>query len=74
MTLSSTLPVFSIIIPYQELLGNYDRLPQLQRPFPIIPYQELLGNYDVDEGVDTIVTIIPYQGLLGNYDALFFWQ
>ena len=34
------------IIPYQELLGNYD----FQRPvFPlylIIPYQELLGNYD----------------------------
>ena len=35
-----------LIIPYQELLGNYD-LGEERQPFtPIIPYQELLGNYD----------------------------
>ena len=34
------------IIPYQELLGNYDRLPAYDRRQAIIPYQELLGNYD----------------------------
>ena len=34
------------IIPYQELLGNYDALHKLGRRHSIIPYQELLGNYD----------------------------
>ena len=36
----------SAIIPYQELLGNYDRKWILQCTVSIIPYQELLGNYD----------------------------
>ena len=34
------------IIPYQELLGNYDGNAKLTMPPVIIPYQELLGNYD----------------------------
>ena len=34
------------IIPYQELLGNYDQLVQRNVIAAIIPYQELLGNYD----------------------------
>ena len=35
-----------LIIPYQELLGNYD-LTKIRANFgAIIPYQELLGNYD----------------------------
>ena len=34
------------IIPYQELLGNYDALNTFLRNVTIIPYQELLGNYD----------------------------
>ena len=35
-----------LIIPYQELLGNYDGgCVAVQRTI-IIPYQELLGNYD----------------------------
>ena len=36
----------SLIIPYQELLGNYDVLLVNGRNSFIIPYQELLGNYD----------------------------
>ena len=36
----------SLIIPYQELLGNYDCTLSLQFLLRIIPYQELLGNYD----------------------------
>ena len=58
----------SPIIPYQELLGNYDSRSGLCTVALIIPYQELLGNYDgvfydlVDDN------IIPYQELLGNYD------
>ena len=34
------------IIPYQELLGNYDVQVQANKIKGIIPYQELLGNYD----------------------------
>ena len=34
------------IIPYQELLGNYDATAALGFKLSIIPYQELLGNYD----------------------------
>ena len=34
------------IIPYQELLGNYDTYPFDVYDNTIIPYQELLGNYD----------------------------
>ena len=57
-----------IIIPYQELLGNYDILSVFCPTFPIIPYQELLGNYDGRDVVDLTLDIIPYQELLGNYD------
>ena len=35
------------IIPYQELLGNYDTLNARGHSSNIIPYQELLGNYDL---------------------------
>ena len=35
-----------MIIPYQELLGNYDPETSPNRLNRIIPYQELLGNYD----------------------------
>ena len=36
----------AIIIPYQELLGNYDAAVCYNFRQRIIPYQELLGNYD----------------------------
>mgnify|MGYP007068522483 CR=1 FL=1 len=35
-----------LIIPYQELLGNYDASSNISPMAIIIPYQELLGNYD----------------------------
>ena len=35
------------IIPYQELLGNYDFSHTGEDNRLIIPYQELLGNYDI---------------------------
>ena len=38
------------IIPYQELLGNYDMPMQRLWHTSIIPYQELLGNYDAIRG------------------------
>ena len=57
-----------LIIPYQELLGNYDTVYGVHAVCAIIPYQELLGNYDPHcRGLPRAV-IIPYQELLGNYD------
>ena len=34
------------IIPYQELLGNYNFAAAVLLAAAIIPYQELLGNYN----------------------------
>ena len=36
-----------LIIPYQELLGNYNLSQNKLAPRIIIPYQELLGNYNL---------------------------
>ena len=36
-----------MIIPYQELLGNYNKQLADLAKSKIIPYQELLGNYNV---------------------------
>ena len=60
--------IYSSIIPYQELLGNYDVRDRRPRPRYIIPYQELLGNYDLFDAGPEGGDIIPYQELLGNYD------
>ena len=35
-----------VIIPYQELLGNYNIDTVNKNNEIIIPYQELLGNYN----------------------------
>ena len=56
------------IIPYQELLGNYDPIRKPSSRPAIIPYQELLGNYDHYSITAQDTVIIPYQELLGNYD------
>ena len=63
------LKIFSVrIIPYQELLGNYDCSSAYWITVLIIPYQELLGNYDFGGVFGYLGNIIPYQELLGNYD------
>ena len=49
------------IIPYQELLGNYDVYLFVMFIGLIIPYQELLGNYDKLRARVGDVLIIPYQ-------------
>ena len=49
------------IIPYQELLGNYDKCPFTSFLIDIIPYQELLGNYDFQIIDNALRCIIPYQ-------------
>ena len=56
------------IIPYQELLGNYNYLGSNTQLVRIIPYQELLGNYNICRNMGLEVEIIPYQELLGNYN------
>ena len=42
--------LIGLIIPYQELLGNYDVEDLLKCLTMIIPYQELLRNYDLGFG------------------------
>ena len=49
------------IIPYQELLGNYDGRVEGRQGGDIIPYQELLGNYDYNNCCCGWLPIIPYQ-------------
>ena len=69
MTLLLAVSCALLIIPYQELLGNYDINKACEYIRAIIPYQELLGNYDLYNGTLTGDKIIPYQELLGNYDC-----
>ena len=69
MTLSWTVLHILSIIPYQELLGNYDNYVAAIVAWMIIPYQELLGNYDEERQDLSWFAIIPYQELLGNYDG-----
>lgn len=57
----------SLIIPYQELLGNYDQRSGILVPLQIIPYQEILGNYDLLAYFLRFFSIIPYQELLVNH-------
>ena len=57
-----------VIIPYQELLGNYNRIQEILSLSRIIPYQELLGNYNNGFYGSEPSKIIPYQELLGNYN------
>ena len=57
------------IIPYQELLGNYNMRTGELFAQRIIPYQELLGNYNKHSARISTRRIIPYQELLGNYNA-----
>ena len=58
------------IIPYQELLGNYNQLHGAGHVWQIIPYQELLGNYNLADDLKNAQAIIPYQELLGNYNSI----
>ena len=51
----------SLIIPYQELLGNYDSTYAMLWRRLIIPYQELLGNYDFQIIDNALRCIISYQ-------------
>ena len=65
------------IIPYQELLGNYNRGMIGEQNKLIIPYQELLGNYNKYITKQLADLIIPYQELLGNYNrvgGVHFWR
>ncbi len=49
------------IIPYQQLIGNYNLREALDRVGEIIPYQQLIGNYNATGNYVNAYTIIPYQ-------------
>ncbi len=59
--MQSRVRVCQAIIPYQELLGNYDFRLKGGLPVFIIPHQELLGNYDFQKIDNILRCIIPYQ-------------
>ena len=59
-----------IIIPYQELSGNYNYSRRYHWRYRIIPYQELSGNYNTAQSGKTDSFIIPYQELSGNYNGV----
>ena len=61
MTNEFVVGEINTIIPYQELLGNYDNCPFTSFLIDIIPYQELLGNYDFQIIDNAPRCIIPYQ-------------
>ena len=63
-----------LIIPYQELLGNYDAEVEGQSHASIIPYQELLGNYDFQIIDNALRRIIPYQHNMRRIYHKFFPQ
>ena len=60
--------MFSYIIPYQVITGNYDTPPFCTCIGVIIPYQVITGNYDLDCVLMCLLWIIPYQVITGNYD------
>ena len=57
------------VLPYQELLGNYNTATNTVTARYVLPYQELLGNYNLY--CDDILPgdVLPYQELLGNYNG-----
>ena len=59
-----------LIIPYQELSGNYNSWAGPPVDVQIIPYQELSGNYNFSSSGRSRSTIIPYQELSGNYNKI----
>ncbi len=57
------------VLPYQELLGNYNTGLALQTKSAVLPYQELLGNYNIGKSFVVRIPVLPYQELLGNYNT-----
>ena len=59
-----------LIIPYQEIIGNYSAQWTVESRKSIIPYQEIIGNYNHFLRILDLKFIIPYQEIIGNYS---FW-
>ena len=59
------------IIPYLEILGNYNQNFSSSSMMNIIPYQEKLRNYNMHLLSRHLNRIIPYQEKLGNYNVPF---
>ena len=58
-----------LIIPYQELSGNYNTANRATSGVLIIPYQELSGNYNMTEESFLRTRIIPYQEPSDKYQT-----
>ena len=58
-----------VIIPYQEIIGNYSKVLIQYHAQEIIPYQEIIGNYSSLACPRHAQMIIPYQEIIGNYSC-----
>ena len=67
-TINFRAPFPQSVLPYQELLGNYNNSMKVFTGFFVLPYQELLGNYNISEVTIDGLYVLPYQELLGNYN------
>ena len=67
-TINFRAPFPQSVLPYQELLGNYNLKAVGLLSQSVLPYQELLGNYNNSMKVFTGFFVLPYQELLGNYN------
>ena len=68
-TIDFRAPFPQSVLPYQELLGNYNLKQTHHNSNVVLPYQELLGNYNSSVATHGDVNVLPYQELLGNYNT-----
>ena len=62
------LDIITEVLPYQELLGNYNVLEETLMDDKVLPYQELLGNYNPYGAVWLCSQDLPYQELRRDYN------
>ena len=59
---------FNLVLPYQEMRGNYnEKLGEYHRP-SVLPYQEMRGNYNTVRRSPCNTRVLPYQEMRGNYN------
>ena len=63
-----------LIIPYQEIIGNYSKVLIQYHAQEIIPYQEIIGNYSSLACPRHAQMIIPYQEIIGNYSFRYLFK
>ena len=63
------LVLFTYIITYQVITGNYSTNAKILHSFKIITYQVITGNYSSIRLSLAFLLIITYQVITGNYST-----